>query len=116
MKTGNYGTGKISRTKTRRHEGKTESVFLCVCRRIQTLTQCIIFISFMSFMVRMAVLCGFVTLCEKWSRNDGLVLHSSVQDVQNGEIGVLIPQSRDQSEDWRIAGVLKFEKAGKQNR
>ena len=27
---------------------------------------------------------------------------------------VLIPQSRDQSVDWRIAGVLKFEKAGKQ--
>ena len=39
-----------------------------------------------------------------------LVLHNG---VQNGEIGVLIPQSRDQSEDWRIAGVLKFEKAGK---
>jgi len=44
--------------------------------------------------------------------------HSKVSEsgVQNGEIGVLIPQSRDQSEDWRIAGVLKFEKAGKQNR
>ena len=62
----------------RRHEGtkgKPESVFLCVCRRIQTLTQCNIFISFMSFMVRMAVLCDFVTLCEKRSRNDGMVLH-----------------------------------------
>ena len=34
----------------------------------------------------------------------------SVMGVQNAEIKVLIPQLRDQSEDWRIAGVLKVVK------
>ena len=33
------------------------------------------FITFMSFMVKLAVLSAFVPLCEKWSRNDGMVLH-----------------------------------------
>ena len=39
--------------------------------------------------------CGKREWCPKWGNK------------------VLIPQSRDRSEDWRSAGVLKFEKAGK---
>jgi len=44
-------------------------------------------------MVRMAVLCVLASLCEKWFRNDGMVLHMTVQNegrgVQNGCLGGL---------------------------
>ena len=53
--------------------------------RINTLTQCIIFITFMNFLVRTAVLCVLCALCgEKWLFSVVLlVLHKAVQIVQN---------------------------------
>jgi len=57
-------------------------------------------------------------LAERERYNRKTFCTETVQNVHDGcpEWGneVLIPQLRDQSEDWRIAGVLKFEKAGKQ--
>ena len=85
----------ISHEDTKARRENRVSVFMRL-PRIQTLTQCIIFISFMSFMVSMAVLCGFVTLCEKRSRNDGMVLHRYVQDVQNGVARFAGVESREQ--------------------
>ena len=68
----------------------------------------------------MAVLCVLSDLCGE-NRLFSVVERFCTKYVQNEAVRcpewvnkVLIPQSRDQSVDWRIAGVLKFEKAGKQ--
>ena len=110
-KRGTMKTGNIYHKDT---EVKTESVFVCGCRRIQTLTQCIIFIAFMNFMVRMAVLCGFASLCEKWSRNDGTVLDSSVQNGQARSCGIgkrenLWKQNADRVSRMSKTGRIKIE-------
>ena len=47
----------------RGHGGKTESANCSGDSRNNSLTQCIIFISFMNFMVKKAVLCGLCVLC-----------------------------------------------------
>jgi len=45
---------------------------------------CIIFISFMNFMVKLAVLSGFVPLCETWFCNGGDYLTQRRKDAKSG--------------------------------
>jgi len=47
------------------------------------LTAMSFFINFMFFMVKCISKCPLCSSCEKWSRNDGMVLHRTVQIVQN---------------------------------
>jgi len=56
----------VHKTLKRAQNEKQQSAYVCGGIRIQTLTQCIIFISFMNFMVKMAVLCALASLCETW--------------------------------------------------
>ena len=58
--------GEISRTETRRHEGKTGVSEFMLVFRIKYTDSCLIFMFFKSFMVKLAVLCVFASLCDKW--------------------------------------------------
>ena len=59
---GNHGKHIYHRVH-RGHGGKTESANCSGDSRNNSLTQCIIFISFMNFMVKKTVLCALSELC-----------------------------------------------------